>query len=232
MTRTVPTIVDAHVHLWNPERLHYAWLDGLPELNRPMLPADLQAASASAGVGKFIFVESGCDPAQSLAEADWIAGLAEAEPRLKGIIAHAPVERGEAVRADLELLGVRPLVKGVRRNLQAETDDFFKRPQFFEGLKLLPEFGFTFDLCIRAGQLPAACELARRAPQVSFVLDHFGKPAVREKDHAPWARHLRTLAGLPNVVCKISGLTTEANWSDWRAADLEPYFDHASDCLA
>jgi L-fuconolactonase len=231
MTRNSPAIVDAHVHLWNPERFRYSWLDGLPPLNRTMLPEDFADATASTGISKFIFVECGCEPAQSLQEVDWMAGLAETHPQLKGIIAHAPLERGKAILADLESLAGRPLVKGVRRNLQAENNDFFKRPALVEGLKLLPGFNFTFDLCIRADQLPAASELVRSVPQVTFVLDHFGKPPVRDKSFEPWARNLRALAGAPNVVCKISGLTTEANWVEWQRADLEPYFDHALACF-
>jgi L-fuconolactonase len=231
MNRKVPDIVDAHVHLWNPERFRYAWLDDLPALRRPMLPADFAAASADANVGKFIFVECGRDPLQSLAEVDWISSLAAAVPRLKGIVAHASLERGKGARGELELLAAYPLVKGVRRNLQAETGEFLKQAAFIEGLKLLPEFGFSFDLCVRAEQLPAATELVRSVPQVTFVLDHLGKPPVGRKSFEPWARHLRALAGAPNVVCKISGLATEANWVDWRRADVEPYFDHALACF-
>jgi L-fuconolactonase len=231
MSRDVPIIVDAHVHLWNPEQFRYAWLDDLPALNCAMLPADLAKASGPASVSKFICVESGCDSSQCLAEADWITGFAEAEPRLKGIIAHAPLEKGKAVRPNLELLGRHPLVKGVRRNLQAESDDFLNRPELVEGLKLLPEFNFTFDLCVCADQLPAVIELARGVPQVSFVLDHFGKPAVRDRSYGTWAHHVRELANLPNVACKISGLATEADWTNWRSEDLKPYFDHALTCF-
>jgi L-fuconolactonase len=231
MIRNAPTIVDSHVHLWNPGHFRYAWLDDLPSLNRPMLLGDFTTAIGSADVRKFIFVECGCDASQGLAETDWIAELAEAEPRLRGIIAHAPLERGKAARADLEAMARRPLVKGVRRNLQGENKEFFKRPEFLEGLKLLPEFGFTFDLCIRAEQLPAVCEVVRSAPQIMFVLDHFGKPAVCEQGFEPWARDLRALARLPNVVCKLSGLATEANWTGWQREDLEPYFDHTLACF-
>src|ERR1700754_5164034 len=108
-------MIDSHVHLWNPARFRYGWLDGLPALSRPFLPRDYAAATAGQA-HKMIFVECGCDPVQSLAEVDWVSSLAKSEPRLKGIVAHAPLEKGEAVREDLEALAMRPLVKGVRRN--------------------------------------------------------------------------------------------------------------------
>ena len=220
MNRDAPTIVDAHVHLWNPERFRYAWLDDLPVLNRPMQPSELTTAIGSADVRKLIFVECGCDASQNLAETDWIAELAETEPRLRGIIAHAPLELGKAARADLEALARRPLVKGVRRNLQSETGEFLKRPEFMEGLKLLPEFGFTFDLCIRADQLtPAGRTCARRA-QVTFVLDHFGKPAVRDKSFEPWARDSRRSPCCPMLSAKFPALPPKPNWTGWQCEDL------------
>jgi L-fuconolactonase len=226
------SIVDSHVHLWNPTQLRYSWLDGSPALNRTFLPADFATASADSGVDKMVFVECGCEPAQNLAEAAWIEALAKGEPRLKGIVAHAPLEKGEAVRTELEALASCPLVKGIRRNLQGELDaDLYLGPTFLAGLRLLADSDFTFDLCIRHDQLRSTTELVSRVPQVTFVLDHFGKPDVRGGQARSWARDLKALAALPNVVCKLSGLATEADWKHWQPADLEVYFAQALECF-
>jgi L-fuconolactonase len=226
------SIVDSHVHLWNPAQLRYSWLDSLPTLNRAFLPADFAAASAGSSVDKIIFVESGCEPAQSLAEVNWISYLANTEPRLKGIVAHAPLENDGAIRAALARLAANPLVKGVRRNLQGERDAIFcLQPVFVAGVNLLAEFEFTFDLCIRHDQLRSAAELVRCVPKVNFVLDHFGKPDVRGKKNGSWAGDFKMIATLPNVVCKISGLTTEADWENWQPDDLKFYFEWALECF-
>lgn len=226
------SIVDSHVHLWNPAQFRYSWLDGLPALDRAFLPRDFSLASAKTDVRKIIFVECDCGPAQNLAEIDWVSDFANKEPRLKGAVVYAPVEKGEAIRADLEMLAGRPLVKGVRRNLQGEREvQFGLRPEFIAGVKVLAEFGFTFDLCIRHEQMRSVAELVKRAPQVTFVLDHFGKPDVRGNKIEPWAKNLKTLAALPNVVCKISGLTTEADWENWQPDDLKYYFETALECF-
>jgi len=226
------SIVDAHVHFWNPDRLNYPWLASVPALSSPFLPDDYAAATKAASVEKMIFVECGCEPAQSLKEAGWITELAAREPRLKGIVAQASVELGAGAIDELKAHSKNPLVKGIRRNIQAETDpSFCLQPDFIAGVRALAEYDFTFDLCIIAPQLPAVTQLVKRCPEVFFILDHCGKPAIRDRALDPWRQHLRELAALPNVACKISGLVTEANPGQCGAPDLKPCVTHALDCF-
>lgn len=225
-------IVDTHVHLWDPGRLRYAWLAEVPSLNRPFHIDDFRRACGPVQVSKVVFVQCECDPAQALAEATWVAETARTDPRLRGIVAQAALEKGEAVAADLARLTSIPLVKGVRRLLQSEPDDAFcLRPGFVRGVQQLATHGLSFDLCILHRQLAPVTELVRRCPEVRFVLDHIGKPGIRAGLHEPWRTELRELAALPNVWCKLSGVVTEADCSHWKPADLRPYLDHAIDCF-
>jgi L-fuconolactonase len=222
------TLVDTHVHFWDPARLRYPWLGSVPPLGRAFLPADYSEQAVLPNVSKWVFVECGCDPASSLEEANWVAGLATTEPRLRGIVARAAVEHGKAVREHLVALSQIPRVVGIRRNLESETDpEFCQAPDFIAGVRELIPFDFSFDLCLRHQQLPAAIELVRRCPEVRFVLDHCGKPAIRERVLDPWRQHIRELATLPNAYCKISGLLTEADLADWQPLDLRPVVHHA-----
>ena len=231
MNRPFP-IVDAHVHFWNPAKLNYPWLAGTPMLGRAFLPEDYSAATQKTQVGKIIFIECGCAASQSLDEVSWISGLAAQETRLKGVVAQAAVESGARVTGELTALAKNPLVKGIRRNLQDEADaGFCLQPDFITGVRALAKFNFTFDLCLGHHQLPAVTELVRRCPEVFFVLDHCAKPAIRDQQLDPWRQHLRGLAALPNVACKISGLVTEANPAHCGVSDLQPYVRHALDCF-
>lgn len=225
-------IVDTHLHLWDLGRLRYGWLAGVPMLNKNHLIDDFRQAAGGVQVAKMVFVQCECDPVQSYAEVDWVAEVASGDPRLRGIVAQAALERGEAVEIDLVRLASNRLVKGVRRLLQSESDDAFcLRPEFVRGVQLLPRHGLSFDLCIFHRQLANAIQLVRQCPNVRFVLDHIAKPDIRGGLLDPWRAELRELAALPNVWCKLSGLVTEADITAWTPAQLRPYLDHVVDCF-
>jgi L-fuconolactonase len=218
-------MIDAHVHFWDPERLHYAWLDALPPLRRAFTPADLDYGRHT--VRGQIFVQADCRDAEALAEVAWVEGLAGRHRTIVGIVAHAPLERGDAVRAQLDALAARPRVVGVRRLLQGEPPALLAAESLVRGLELTAALGLTFDACVTHEQLPAVTALADRCPGLTIVLDHLGKPDVAGARLDPWRADLAALALRPNVHCKLSGLTTEADHERWRPEDLRPYLEHA-----
>lgn len=227
-------IVDAHLHLWNPDQFRLAWLNGEPRLNKPFDLADYRAQTTGIEIAAMVYLEVDVVPTYALLEAQWIDLRAETEePRLRGIVAHAPVEDGERAWSFLTALAaIGPRVKGVRRLLQDEPDPAFcLRPDFVRGVHLLPELGMSFDLCVRHWQMVGIIELVRRCPEVSFILDHIGKPDIKGQVLDPWRAQIRELASLPNVWCKVSGLVTEADPERWTAADLAPYLHHVLDAF-
>ena len=225
-------IVDTHLHLWDPARLRYPWLDAVPFLNRPFLLPDYYRACGEVAVGKMVFVQCECLPAQSRQELAWVAELAGIDPRIEGIVPWAPLEKGGMVENELEALSRNPLVKGVRRLIQSETDpEFCLRPDFIRGVRLLPRFGLSFAIGAVPHQLPAVVRLVEQCPEVRFALDHIGKPCIREGLMEPWKTALRALSQFPNVYCKVSSLATEADHRRWTPAQLRPYVNHVFDCF-
>jgi L-fuconolactonase len=222
-------IVDAHVHLWDPDHLRLAWLDGNARLNRRFGTAEYAEHTQGIAIEALVYLEVDVDPHYALLEPGWVAERAREDPRIKAIVAHAPVEHGQRARAFLDaLVASTPLIRGVRRLLQGERDpEFCLRPDFVSGVQVLAEYGLSFDICIVHPQLAAATELVRRCPQVSFILDHLGKPNIKGGLLDPWREQLRELAALPNVICKVSGAVTEADPERWTAEDLRPYIEHA-----
>jgi L-fuconolactonase len=202
-------IVDSHLHFWDPSVLDYPWLEGAPWLNRAYLPADLDTGSM--GVGRIVFVEADCSPEQSIAEVDWVSGMADVVPQLGGIVAFAPVESGPRLTTHLESLRQRPLVKGVRRLFQQESPSFITDAATVAGGRAVAESGLTFDACVRHDQLPALIAFARALPELPIVLDHMGKPPISSGEVTLWRANLRQLGALPNVFLKLSGAAPEAD---------------------
>ncbi|MEM7384417.1 MAG: amidohydrolase family protein [Verrucomicrobiota bacterium] len=223
-------LIDSHAHFWDPEVLSYRWLDTLPSIDRAYLPADLEAVSGEWGVEGVVFVQADCDPDQGLKEAAMVAEWANDYPWILGIVAFAALEKGpEVVEGDLDSLQAIPLVRGVRRLIQSEGPGFACEDRFVEGVSLLGPRGLTCDLCIRHDQLGDVLELVSRCPEVAFVLDHFGKPAIKDGLLDPWREEMRALAAFPQVRCKFSGLITEGDWVTWKPDDLRPYVEHVLD---
>lgn len=222
-------IVDTHVHLWDPRRFRMSWLDGNDLLNRPWSLEDYVRAIQGTQLNAAVYLQVEVEPPYAYLEAKWAAEIAQHDARLAAIVPWAPLEYGDRARAFVEaLLEIGPIVKGVRRIIQFESDsDFCLRPDFARGVRMLSEYGLSFDVCLKgAAQMDNAIELVRACPDTSFILDHIGKPNIATHEMEPWRAHIEALGALPNVVCKVSGLATEAAPSSWTEADLRPYVEH------
>ncbi|MGH7100877.1 MAG: amidohydrolase family protein [Acetobacteraceae bacterium] len=220
-------IVDSHVHLYDTSRFSYPWLANVPMIAKSHLPADFERARGGVTVERIVFAEADVAEGESVAEARFIAELATKDTRIQGIIAAARLERGEAVAEELEALAPIGPVCAIRRLIQTQKDpEFCLRPDFIAGVRLLAHHQWPFDICVRHHQLPQVIAMARRCPEVSFVLDHIGKPGIKAGLVEPWQRQIAELARLPNVVCKISGVATEADHTHWTREQLRPYLEH------
>jgi predicted TIM-barrel fold metal-dependent hydrolase len=221
MTEGIPAIVDSHVHLWDPRTFRMPWLDGDPILEKPFGPPEFDQASSGLNVEAIVYVQVDVTPGYGLLEARWAA-----ERNPAAIVAWAPLEDGPVARSYLDaLVQIDPRIKGVRRLIQSEPDPEFPL-RLIDGLRVLPEYGLSFDICIRNEQLARSIDMVRACPETQFVLDHLGKPGIKAHHLDPWRSEIEQLAGLPNVVCKVSGIVTEADHERWTADDLQPYVTH------
>jgi L-fuconolactonase len=228
--RLAGAVVDSHCHFWDPVRLPYPWLAEVPSIARAHTPVELRAEAANEMPAQIVFVQAGCD--RPMEEVRWIEELATSEPRIAAIVAFTPLDRGGETLAALQELRGRPLIRGARHLIQGETDPgFCLRPEFVAGVRALGEVGLTFDLCVRNHQLGSVTALVKRCPGTAFVLDHAGKPDIKNARVDPWRDDLARLGELPNVACKLSGLVAEADPATWSVDGLRPYVDHVLACF-
>lgn len=218
-------IVDTHLHVWDPQRLNYPWLSGI--LDKKYLLEDYREACGSVKVEKMVFLQCEVEPSQFLEEARWVSGLAKKDPRIQGIVPWAPLEKGDAARKDLDALTQDPLVKGIRRIIQFEEDlEFCLRPDFVRGVQLCAEYGLHFEICIDHRHYENTLKMVEQCPNVTFLLNHIGKPDIKNKMWEHWTKFMDALAAFPKAWCKMSGLVVEADKEHWTPEDLKPYIDH------
>lgn len=222
-------VIDAHVHFWDPGVLSYPWLAGSATLNRPFGPADHAEAAEGAGIERLVFVEANCHPSENVLEAEWIEQ--QADRRIAGIVAYAELTDAAGLGRSLDALQDLPRVRGVRHNIQGEPAGFCLQSVFLEGVREAGRRGLTLDVCATHDQLADVVELAHRCDDTRLVLDHCGKPAIRDGLLDPWRARIAELARRPNVWCKLSGLLTEADAAAWREEDLRPFAEHVVDCF-
>jgi L-fuconolactonase len=220
--------LDSHQHFWEYDPAQYPWItDKLARIRRSFLPPDLESELNRAGLDGCIAVQA----RQTLEESQWLLGLADVYPIIKGVVGWVDL-RASDVERDLEQLAKHRKFVGVRHVAQDEPDDrFLVGKDFLRGISKLKQFDLAYDILIFPKQLPAAIELVNRFPEQRFVLDHIAKPVIREKLFEPWQTQIRELAKAPNVMCKVSGMVTEAKWDSWNKEDFEAYLDIVADAF-
>jgi len=213
--------LDAHQHFWRYDAAQYPWIPKGSPLHRDWLPPDLAPLLAATGLDGCIAVQA----RQTLDESRWLLTLAEHHAVIKAVVGWVDL-RSPKVADDLAELARHPRFAGVRYVVQDEPDnDFLRGADFLRGIALLRPHKLTYDLLIHPRQLPAAIGLAKRFPEQPFVLDHLAKPPIKAGTLSPWREQVRELAQSPNVLCKVSGMVTEADAKAWKAADFRPYLD-------
>ncbi len=213
--------LDSHQHFWSYSPEEYPWIPAGSALQRDWLPGDLEPLQSALGFEGSIAVQA----RQSLAESRWLLALAEVDPRIKGVVGWVDLQN-DRVEEPLAELAANPKFVGVRHVVQDEPDDrFLLRPEFVRGIGKLRQFGLTYDLLIFPKQLPAAIELVRQFPEQPFVLDHIAKPSIRAGTLSPWREQIGELAKFPNLLCKVSGMVTEADHQAWKPDDFRPFLD-------
>jgi len=213
-------MIDAHHHLWKYNTQHYGWMDdSMSILKQDYLPGDLEAELKPAGIEGTVVVQA----RQSLEETRWLLELADRHSFIKGVVGWFDL-CAPGLKSELEEFAAKPKLVGVRHVIHDEADDdFMLQSDFIRGIAQLGAYDLSYDLLLFPRHLQRALKLVTTFPGQRFVLDHLGKPLIREGIMEPWRSDIARLAAHPNVWCKLSGMVTEADHKQWKYEDLLPY---------
>src|SRR5665213_1010489 len=137
-------MIDTHVHFWNYNKVKDAWItDDMKVLQRDFLPEHLRTELKENNVDGVIAVQAD----QSENETTFLFELAKKNPEIKGIVAWVDLQN-ENVETRLLYYSQSHIIKGFRHIVQGEPDGFLKGEKFLNGIKLLKNFNFTYDILI------------------------------------------------------------------------------------
>lgn len=214
-------IIDAHQHFWIYDAVRDNWIDDTMEvIRKDFLPKNLKPILDENNIDGCIAVQAD----QSEEETRFLLNQAKENTFIKGVVGWVDL-LSENVDERLAYYAENKKFKGVRHIVQGEANDFMLRPDFQRGISTLQKYNLTYDILVFPPQLPAAIKLANKYPDQPFVLDHMGKPYIKSGEMANWKRNIELLAKCSNVVCKISGMFTEADWNYWTEKDFTPFLD-------
>ena len=214
--------IDAHQHFWRPSRGDYGWLtaEAHPAIARKFLPQDLAPLLEDAGIERTILVQA----APTVAETEYLLGLAAEAPFVAGVVGWADLEAENAAQQiaafaqQSKLVGLRPMLQDL------DDDEWILRPAVKAALQAMEAAGLRFDALVTPRHLPHLMRCLAARPGLNVVIDHGAKPDISGGALDGWAAQMRGIAAETSAFCKLSGLVTETG-GKWTEKTLKPYVD-------
>jgi len=229
-------IIDTHLHIWDHSRLKYSAFEQSRLFSKDFHVEDYRRALGPVAVEAMVFLECYADftptKGQYIEEIEFVEDEAKRDPGIRAIVPMAPLEWGSRVEPMLaEMRDKHPTVKGIRRIVEFDADPraLTLSDSFIEGVNLLDKYGFHFEINVNHTQMDIVREFVKRVPKVRLILDHCGKPGIKEGALAQYREDVKDLARYPNLWIKLSDLPVEADLATWTDADLRPYIDATFD---
>ncbi len=213
--------IDSHLHFWNYNSIKDAWItDDMQIIQKDFLPKDFLPILHAHQMDGCIAVQAD----QTDAETKFLLDIATQNEYIKGVVGWIDLKANN-LQEKLHHYAQHKKLKGFRHIVQAEPAGFLLNKQFIQGVSLLSDNDYTYDLLINSNQLNEAIQFVDALPNQKIIIDHCAKPQIRTKEIADWAVHLKAIAKAASVYCKLSGIITEADWRCWKDSDIYPYFD-------
>jgi len=219
--------IDSHHHIWDLNVRPQTWMKGdeLKPISRTILMNELEPELERSKIDYTVIVQT----VPTIDETPEFLDLSLSHSKVCAVVGWLDLESDD-IRPVLEKYlahaGGKNLVS--IRDIAQDKDDpnWLIRDDVVKNVHRIAEAGLTFDILTKPPQLAAAVKLVKQSPNNVFVLDHISKPYIAKGELQPWADQISEIASYENVSVKVSGLFTEANWSNWNNESFKPYLDH------
>lgn len=214
--------IDAHQHFWNHDPVKHYWInEEMKVIRRDFSPGDLAPHLKDLKFDGTVAVQAD----ESMAETNFLLSLAHKNDFIKAVVGWMDLSKEgaedamQALKMHQKLAGFRTIIQG------AEDGAYLKNPIFLKNVQLLARYGYSFDLLVFHKQMESLVQFTDKLPDNRLILDHIGKPDIKNKEIKKWKEQVRILSSNPNIYCKLSGMLTEADYKNWAYDDIVPYME-------
>ena len=218
--------IDSHHHVWDLSVREQGWMVGeaLNPIKKNFSINDLRTTISECGIDKTVVVQT----VTNYDETPELLELADTDDLVAGVVGFLKIDSEDAIsyldkyesmRGYKYLVGIRDIAHDY------EDVKYLSKPQVIKNVQELGKRGLAYDLLTKTPHMRAAIDLVKACPDTQFVLDHISKPYIAKGEMQPWADQLAELARFENVVVKVSGLFTEADWKSWKQKEFWPYLE-------
>ncbi len=218
--------IDAHQHFWKYNPLTQGWIsDEMSILRRDFSPHELKKEIELNGIDGTIAVQA----EENYEENNFLNKLAEENDYIIGIVGWLDLldqraeEKMQALKSIQTLVGFRTITQG------APDEKYLSNKLYIQNVGLLAKYDYTYDLLVHHTQLQSLIRFTEKLPNNKFIIDHLGKPDIKHQHINEWKSDIKTLSSNPNIYCKLSGMTTEADHKNWTYSTLLPYMEIAAE---
>lgn len=214
-------MIDAHQHFWKVSRGDYGWMTpDLTPLLRDFGPEDIAPLMEQADISGTVLVQA----AETEAETDFLLDIAQRTDFVLGVVGWLDMSATDFSNR-LNHYVAQPKWVGLRPMLQEHDPTLIEEPIFRYNLAEVAKRDIPFDILTLPRHLPAMIEAVTALPNLRGIIDHLSKPDMTRSETGQWGQDIERMAQHPRMMCKISGLVTEAG-ADWSADRIRPFVKH------
>jgi L-fuconolactonase len=217
-----PAMIDAHHHFWKYNSTDFSWIDDtMTRIRKDFLPNDLAPILQESGVEGSVLIQVNTSESEN-----WeFLTYTKQNDFIKGAVGWIDLSAID-LEQKLDAYQNEKKLKGFREIVQGNAQAFFPNKDFRKGVELIGKKGYTYDILIKESDLKHTLDFIKSLPNNKFVIDHIAKPDIKNGSIGKWSNYMKVIAQYPNVYMKISGMTTEADWTGWQKEDFYIYLDH------
>ena len=218
--------IDAHQHFWQYNPVKHSWInDDMKAIRKSFGPAELSKEIKPLGIEGTVAVQAD----ETEKETSFLLGLSDKNEFIKAIVGWIDLRAGNAIER-MQYWKQFEKIKGFRCIMQGQEDAaYLTNADFLDNIKKLSNYNYTYDLLVYHLQFPSLIKFVDKLPDNKMIIDHLGKPDIKNKNIKDWKSNLKILAQHPGIYCKMSGMITEADYQRWTYDDLKPYLEAAGE---